>query len=208
MIGQFDSCWTNVWFTSPSSLKIFAPLSSWCHDKFYQEFRKKKKGKKYPFKFPQKFIYVWVCCQHLDGLLSQSPNLQHSKQGLFKNGSFTLKALPIHQAHSSSYLRLKFMSMKGRLAQNIYILVGGRTNSPFPVGALKVVSSRFEGSGWGCGGDMRLWYSKAPTSTSQTARVHSTLGKSPDSVAPVPLWQPWNVEGGDLGQHEPCWLRD
>lgn len=43
--------------------------------------------------------------------------------------------------------------MKGRLAQNIYILVGGRTNSPFPLGALKVaVSSRSEGSGWGGGG--------------------------------------------------------
>lgn len=94
------------------------------------------------------------------------------------------------------------MSMKGRLAENIYILVGGRTNSPFPVGALKVaVSSRSEGSGWGGGGGMRLWYSKAPTSTSQTARVHSTLGKSSDFVAPVPLWQPWNVGGvgGGLG---------
>lgn len=45
------------------------------------------------------------------------------------------------------------MSMKGKVAQNIYILVGGRTNSPFPMGALKVaVSSRSEGSGWGGGG--------------------------------------------------------
>lgn len=83
------------------------------------------------------------------------------------------------------------MSMKGSLAQNIYILVGGRMNSPFPMGALKVaVSSQSKGSGWGGAGDMRLWYSKAPTSTSQTARVHSILGKSSDSVAPVRLWQP------------------
>lgn len=93
----------------------------------------------------------------------------------------SLKTAPsIHEAHSSSYLRLKFTSMKGRLAQNIYILVGGRTNSPFPVGALKVaVSSRSEGKwGEGGGGGKSLWYSKAPTPTPQTAQVHSPLGKS------------------------------
>ena len=54
--------------------------------------------------------------------------------------------------------------------------------------------------------DMSLRCSKAPASTSQTAQAHSTVGKSSDSVALFPLWQPWSAGGKISGQHEPCWL--
>lgn len=119
------------------------------------------------------------------------------------NDSFTLKMLPIHEAHSSSYLRLKFMSMKGRLAQNIYIVVGGRTNSPFPVGALKVaVSSRSEGSGWGGGGGYASVVLESPNFdlTNSSGSFHSwqelRLCCSGSSLATVKCWG----GGGERGE--------
>lgn len=181
MNGQVYGCWTNVWFACPNGLKIFAPLSSWCRDKFYQVFRKKRKKTESSIKIPPKDHL----CLGLLPALGPAPVTVAASNILNREG---LKTAPsIHEAHSSSYLRLKFTSRKGRLAQNIYILVGGRTNSPFPAGALKVAVDLREADG---GGGKSLWYSKAPTSTSQTAQVHSPLGKSSNSVAPVPLWQP------------------
>ena len=74
-------------------------------------------------------------------------------------------------------------------------LGGGSPNSPFPLGAVKVaVSSLYVREG-DREGDMSLWYSKAPASTSQTAQAHLTLGKSLNPVALFPLWQPWSAGG-------------
>lgn len=70
-------------------------------------------------------------------------------------------------------------------------LGGGRLNSPFPMGALKVADVR-EGDREG---DMSLRCSKALASTSQTAQAHSTLGNSLNSVALFPLWQPCSAGG-------------
>lgn len=104
------------------------------------------------------------------------------------------------------------MSMKGRLAQYIYILVGGRMNSPFPMGALKVaVSGRSERSGWGVGGQYTSVVLESPN-----FNLTKKLGFIPLLARASTLllrFLSGNREmlwggGGNLGQHEPCWLLD